>query len=287
MDFAQLDYVLEHIASRHRVEAQEVLDKWLERRRVHDPDRWRLLDGIPCIVGGLTALLGPLEGRGGNFPWKTLPTVLARHGCILGNYLENILMPGESRATLAKSKGIHDLSLHEWRILVDALKNNALTVKSIATDAHKSLMASRIPVIVEEAPITDSPHTCGQRGFANGQIDRLGLTHLDNTSPSTSHAMSSNRRRLCVFIEVPLTPPSWRSKVIRQCSPWRLKAIQQRSLVFGPNHSDLIPQIAVIKGNGVEGGAIKDGAIDDEETVSNITADEEEIDELLGSQEWT
>ncbi|KAG2115499.1 hypothetical protein DEU56DRAFT_919410 [Suillus clintonianus] len=150
MDFTQLDCVLERIASRHRVQAQEVLDKWLERRRIGIPDGWRLLDGIPCIIGGLTGLLGPLEGRGGNFPWKTLPAILARRGYILENYPENILMPGERRATLAKSKGIHDLSIHERRVLADALKNNSLTVKTVTTDALENLMASRVPVVGEE-----------------------------------------------------------------------------------------------------------------------------------------
>lgn len=61
MDFTQLDYVLKHIASWYRVPAQEVLDEWLEKRRVCGPDGWRLLDGIPCIIGGLTALLGKCD----------------------------------------------------------------------------------------------------------------------------------------------------------------------------------------------------------------------------------
>ncbi|KAG2130322.1 uncharacterized protein EDB93DRAFT_1048557, partial [Suillus bovinus] len=107
---------------------------------------------------------------------------LARRGYILENYPENILMPGERRSTLAKSKGIHDLSIHEWHILADALKNNALTVKTVATDALENLMASRVPVIIGEAPSTDSRHTRGRQGFADGQIDRLGLSHLGNTS---------------------------------------------------------------------------------------------------------
>ncbi|KAG1851786.1 hypothetical protein C8R48DRAFT_777740 [Suillus tomentosus] len=223
MDFTQLDYMLERMASRYKVDAQEVLDKWLEKREVRDPEGWRLLEGIPCIVGGLTALLGTLEGRGGNFPWKTLPTVLARRGCILENYPEDVLMPGERRSTLAKSKGIHDLTIHERFKLANALKNDALTVKSVATDARKSLTTSRVPVIVGEAPIANSLHT-----------------------------------------QVPLAPPSW-----------RLKAIQQRSPVIEPDHSDLVPEITTIK----------DGTIHDEDAVSNATTEDEgEIDELFSSQ---
>ncbi|KAG1885193.1 hypothetical protein F4604DRAFT_1676583 [Suillus subluteus] len=197
------------------VQAQEVLDKWLERRRIGIPDGWRLLDGIPCIIGGLTGLL-------------------ARHGYILENYLENILMPGERRATLAKNKGIHDLSIHEWCVLADALKNNSLTVKTVTTDALENLMASRVPVIVGEAPSADSRHTRGRQGFADGQIDRLGLSHLGNTTPPKS---------------CPIT---------------------------------------AIRNDEVGVGAIKDGAIDDEEAANDATMeDEEEIDELFASQERT
>ncbi|KAG1871902.1 hypothetical protein C8R48DRAFT_770282 [Suillus tomentosus] len=201
------------------------------------------------------ALLGTLEGQGGNFPWKMLPTVLAHHGCILGNYPENILMPGERHATLAKSKGIHDLSLHEWHVLANALKDDVITIKSVAMDARKSLMALCDPIIVGEASFTDSPHTCGRRGFANGKIDRCGSTHLHSTSPSKSHATTSNPWWLCMFMEVPPIPPSW-----------RLKAIQQHSLVLK------LLQITTIK----------DGAIDED-----TTEDEEEIDKLVGSQQRT
>jgi hypothetical protein len=173
-------------------------------------------------------------------------------------------MPGERRSTLAKSKGIHDLTIHERFKLANALKNDALTVKSVATDARKSLTTSRVPVIVGEAPIANSLHTRGRRGFANGRIDRFGLTRLANASSSKSGATSSNRCRLRVFVEVPLAPPSW-----------RLKAIQQRSPVIEPDHSDLVPEITTIK----------DGTIHDEDAVSNATTEDEgEIDELFSSQ---
>jgi hypothetical protein len=149
--------------------------------------------------------------------------------------------------------------MYERFRLVDALKKNTLTVKSVATDARKGLTASRVPVIIGEAPI-NSLHTRGRRMFANGRIDRRGLTRLRGTSPSTSGPTSSNSRRLRMFVEVPLAPPSW-----------RLKAVQQHSPDVGPNHSDLIPQIT---------------AINNEDTgVSNpATEDEGEVDQLVSSQ---
>ncbi|KAG1878082.1 hypothetical protein DFJ58DRAFT_720830 [Suillus subalutaceus] len=148
MDLTQLDHVLERLASRYKVEHP---------------------GGVGQMVGVATALLGTLEGRGGNFPWKTLPTVLAHRGCILENYPDKILLPGERRLTLAKSKGIHDLTRRSQR-------SYGLTV---------SLSS------LEKRPI-NSLHTRGRRMFANGRIDRLGLTRLHNTSHSTSGPTSSN-----------------------------------------------------------------------------------------------
>lgn len=56
MDFTQLDSILQHVSSCYKVDEQEVLDKWMEKREVRDPEGWRQLEGIPCIAGGLTAL---------------------------------------------------------------------------------------------------------------------------------------------------------------------------------------------------------------------------------------
>ncbi|KAG1896265.1 uncharacterized protein F5891DRAFT_934019, partial [Suillus fuscotomentosus] len=100
---------------------------------------------------------------------------LAKRGYVLQHYPENVLMPGERRATLAKSKGIHDLTLRERQIFADALKNNLLTVKTITgKDARAKLVASRRPVIVGEAPAPDSNNRRGWCWFANGRLDRRG-----------------------------------------------------------------------------------------------------------------
>lgn len=63
MDFTKLDYQLEHIASQNGLPAETVLEKWLEKRQVSDPDGWRSLQDIPCIIGGLSALLGEFTIR--------------------------------------------------------------------------------------------------------------------------------------------------------------------------------------------------------------------------------
>lgn len=63
MDFAKLDHVLNRIASQRGLPVEEVLQEWLEWREISDPDDWRQLDGIPCIMGGLTALCGKFCSR--------------------------------------------------------------------------------------------------------------------------------------------------------------------------------------------------------------------------------
>ncbi|KAG1801275.1 hypothetical protein EV424DRAFT_1284562, partial [Suillus variegatus] len=101
---------------------------------------------------------------------------LARRGYVLQHYPENVLMPGEKRDTLIRSKGIHDLSLRECQVFANALKNNLLTVKTITRQrALAHLMASRSPVIIEEAPASHSMHKHGRRWYANGRSDRQGL----------------------------------------------------------------------------------------------------------------
>ncbi|KAG2096050.1 uncharacterized protein F5147DRAFT_778412 [Suillus discolor] len=104
---------------------------------------WKTLDGIPCIMGGLTALVasvsGTLRGRTQNdFPWKTLPKELARLGCCLVNYPNKTLMPGETRPTLSRSKGIHDLTLPHRINLVNALKMGTLTIRAVTNDAART-----------------------------------------------------------------------------------------------------------------------------------------------------
>ncbi|KAG2043863.1 hypothetical protein BDR03DRAFT_977582 [Suillus americanus] len=263
MDFTQLDLILQHVSSCYKVDEQEVLDKWMEKREVQDPEGWRLLEGIPCIAGGLTVLLRTLEGRGGTIPWKTLPQVLAHRGCILENYPEDILMPSERCPTVVRSKGIHDLTTLEHFKLADALKNNVLTIKSIPTDARKSLAKFCAPVIIGEAPTANSPHTHGRRVFANGQIDRHGLTHLGNTSASSSNATSPKPRRLRVFVELPPVPPTWKLKAAQQCPPIGPSCPTRQRPPIGPSRSQLIPHIAVMS-------AAKDK--------------EQEVDELVSSQ---
>ncbi|KAG1748022.1 hypothetical protein EDD22DRAFT_958179 [Suillus occidentalis] len=94
---------------------------------------WKSLNGIPCIMGGITALVasvgGTLHGRTShNFPWKTLPKELAWLGCHLINYSDDTLMPGKTQPTLIRSKGIHDLTLPHRVNLVNALKMGTLTI---------------------------------------------------------------------------------------------------------------------------------------------------------------
>lgn len=62
MDFTKLNRLIERIASQHDLPVEMVVERWLERQTVSNLDGWKNLDGIPCIVGGLLALLGEFYG---------------------------------------------------------------------------------------------------------------------------------------------------------------------------------------------------------------------------------
>ncbi|KAG1856732.1 hypothetical protein F4604DRAFT_1931721 [Suillus subluteus] len=194
MDFARLDTLLNRIALQRGVPSETLLAEWLERREDTDLEDWKQLSGIPCIIGGLNALLGMLDGRGGTFPWKTLPAVLARRGCTLHHYPENVLMPGEKRPSLVRSKGINDLTICEWDLLANALRLNLITIQHVANnDTRRKIQASRKPIIFGEAPEYDSQNLRGRHAFLNGRIDRKGLARLTmvETSPEPSLVLSS------------------------------------------------------------------------------------------------
>lgn len=54
------------------------------------------------------------------FPWKQLLLILAKNAIVIANY-PNILMPGEVRAGLHKSKAIGDLTKADLQELATAL----------------------------------------------------------------------------------------------------------------------------------------------------------------------
>ncbi|KAG1843327.1 hypothetical protein F4604DRAFT_1689567 [Suillus subluteus] len=225
MDFARLDYILDRIALHRRWPVERVLEAWLESWQASNTDGWRDLDGIPCVMGGLTVLL------------------------------KNMLMPSETCDTLVKSKGIHDLTLRERRVLGDALKNNTLTVKHTTTNAARArLLASCGPIIIGETPESGSRNSCGRHMFANGRIDKQGLARLKEVaSPmpsSTTSPTPSRQQRLQVFIDVPI--PSWR--LVSRCSP----------SVRRPDSRELIPPIVTINQTlPLMDGATKDEGLDE------------------------
>ncbi|KAG2122363.1 hypothetical protein DEU56DRAFT_917856 [Suillus clintonianus] len=247
--------------------------------QVHDCG-WKALDGIPCIMGGITALAasvgGTLHGRSPkDFPWKTLPNELARLGCCLVNYPEETLMPGEIRPTLRRTKGIHDLTIRHRANLVNALKTGTLTIRAITSDAARSrLLTSRDPIIIGEAPSHRSSHPRGRRAFADGNIDRKGPRRLPSppatpttrpatpsTRPATPPATppaplpapphpttSAIRRHVQVFVEISRPPP--RPAVVAMSRPPprpASRAVHKSFLPPHPTHTeDLIPPITSV-----------------------------------------
>ncbi|KAG2054504.1 hypothetical protein BDR06DRAFT_1007679 [Suillus hirtellus] len=211
---------------------------------------WKALDRIPCIMGGLTALVasvgGTLCGRAqNNFPWRTLPKELARLGYFLINYPNETLMPGEIRPSLTRSKGIHDLTIPHRDNLVNALNDTART----------RLIMSKDPIIIGEAPTHRSFHSHGQRAFTNGDFDQNGPPCLAAfpTIPLTC-------RRVEVFVEISRLPPRPASRAISCPPPWPASGAISRPppwpvsrVVQSTRHSslthanDLIPPITAVE----------------------------------------
>lgn len=129
---------------------------------VSDIGDWQLqVDVLQCIKGGITALFseylfllvfcltfayhsqeelgGKLTVRSGNFPWKKLRSDLDRQGFIIEGYPEDILMPGETRSTNTRSKGINDLDKREQIILAEALKSGTLVIKRGPTGMYSCI----------------------------------------------------------------------------------------------------------------------------------------------------
>ncbi|KAG1845931.1 hypothetical protein C8R48DRAFT_779676 [Suillus tomentosus] len=169
---------------------------------VSDIGDWQLqVDVLQCIKGGITALFKELGGkltvRSGNFPWKKLRSDLDRQGFIIEGYPEDILMPGETRSTNARSKGINDLDKREQIILAEALKSGTLAIKRGPTGPE--VKDNSRPVIIGEAPPPHSIHLHGRRLLANGVMDREGPSRL-RLSAATTKVRKPND-------SVPIAPP--------------------------------------------------------------------------------
>ncbi|KAG1833294.1 hypothetical protein DFJ58DRAFT_847833 [Suillus subalutaceus] len=260
MDFARLDSVLSRIALQHGISEETLLAEWLERREVTDSEHWKQLNGIPCIIGGLNALLGMLEGCGGTFPWKTLPTILARRGCTLHHYPKNVLMPGKKRPMLARSKGIHNLTLHEQDLLADALRTNSITIQHITNNnSRRKIQISREPIIFGEAPEYDSPDLHGRRGLARlMMVETSSEPSLVLSPPAPSRRLPPEpslvlsplapSRRLRRWIprlmraETSPEPPSEPSLVLSPPVPFH-RLCQQKLRVLSPEDSPVVSPV--------------------------------------------
>ncbi|KAG1743327.1 uncharacterized protein EDB91DRAFT_1247408 [Suillus paluster] len=182
-------------------------------------DRWKTLDAIPCIKGGITALVASLGGTlhaptHTGFPWMTLPKELARLGYVLVNYPDETLVPGEKRPTLSRSKGICDMTVHHRHSLINALKTGTLTIQEVTSGAARTrLTTSNDPVIIGEAPPPRSVHSRGRRVFANGRIDRKGLPRV-----VLPPALPTPRRPIQVSVEITQPPPSLASRAVHKAS---------------------------------------------------------------------
>ncbi|KAF8420165.1 hypothetical protein L210DRAFT_3654954 [Boletus edulis BED1] len=119
------------------------------------------------------------------FPWKGLPSRLAKSGVVCYNYPDSVPFPGQERQSHMKggSKGISDLTLPECTTLLAALGDDSkegLYFKSALSDSRGRLQASLMPVIYGTAPAHNSHQTHGKRMYANLTVDRKGPPRIKN-----------------------------------------------------------------------------------------------------------
>ncbi|KAG1719200.1 uncharacterized protein EDB91DRAFT_1257845 [Suillus paluster] len=217
-------------------------------------EEWKSLDGIPCIMGGIRALVaslgGTLRGRTStDFPWKTLPKELAHLGYVLINYPEETLMPGELQPNLSQTKGIHGLNHHHCVNIVNSLKAGTLTICTVMSDAARTwLITSKDPIIIGDAPSACSMYSFGRCTFADGRIDQKGLPCLRLPPAPASHCMQ-------VIVEITWLPPHPASRALHK-----------------PSTRDLIPPIASVQGGSSSSETIGTNDEDDyEDTDSRVS----------------
>ncbi|KAF8452785.1 hypothetical protein L210DRAFT_814470, partial [Boletus edulis BED1] len=126
-----------------------------------------------------TEKVGCQWATGKLFPWKGLPSRLAKSGVVCYNYPDSVPFPGQERQSRMKggSKGISDLTLPECTTLLAALGDDSkegLYFKSALSDSRGILQASLMPVIYGTAPAHNSHQTHGKRMYANLTVDRKG-----------------------------------------------------------------------------------------------------------------
>ncbi|KAG1722591.1 uncharacterized protein EDB91DRAFT_1088075 [Suillus paluster] len=226
-----------HKSSKVLPEAPAAMKDDLDAPEVLDINDWQLqVDLLQSIKGGIIALLNELGGKltvcSGNFPWKKLCSDLDHQGFVIEGYLEDILMPGETCSTNARSKGIDNLNKQEQIIFAEALKSGTL------------LLANSIMDHEGPSHLQPSAATTKVRKPTSRQATPIALPIVVKDDSPTSAIV--HRKNLVVSVEIPpahkatavpsndIIPPAHPFKVVR---PPKSKAIAVPSNVITLNES--------------------------------------------------
>ncbi|KAG9309283.1 hypothetical protein JVU11DRAFT_10767 [Chiua virens] len=121
------------------------------------------------------------------FPWKGLPTKLAKSSIVCHNFPDNVPFPGAPSRNKVGLKGISDLTLAKCNTLLATLIKSSPTCKMYFTHEPQQegideilddLKFSRLPVIIGAAPDHDSSNTDGRRK----KVPLSSSKHFANTS---------------------------------------------------------------------------------------------------------
>ncbi|KAF8127459.1 hypothetical protein EV363DRAFT_1072658, partial [Boletus edulis] len=107
----------------------------------------------------------------GNFPWTSVPAILASQSLVMRGWPASVSMPGDRGGT-SKAKGITILKKAEWLALCSALESKEITIEKVHEPIEKRALAyGESPVIIGAPPPADSRQERAQRIFSNLAID--------------------------------------------------------------------------------------------------------------------
>ncbi|KAF8127438.1 hypothetical protein EV363DRAFT_1076667, partial [Boletus edulis] len=101
----------------------------------------------------------------GNFPWTSVPAILASQGLVMQGWPALVSMPGD-RGGVSKAKGITILKKAEWLALCSMLESQEITIEKVHEPVEKRVVAyGESPVIIGAPPPADSRQECAQHIF--------------------------------------------------------------------------------------------------------------------------
>ncbi|KAF8429926.1 hypothetical protein L210DRAFT_3651902 [Boletus edulis BED1] len=166
-------------------------------------------DMLPFIKASLTTLIVCAGGdvskfKPGNFPWTSVPAILASQSLVMRGWPASVSMPGDRGGT-SKAKGITILKKAERLALCSALESKEITIEKVHEPIEKRALAyGESPVIIGAPPPADSRQERAQRIFSNLAIDFNGPERLPPSIAGTRIKRKLKKSERCGTVDEPI-----------------------------------------------------------------------------------